>query len=556
MSDIELASATRKSGGSRDEEQGATEEHEPTTAFHALPDTGTAQGVGLDGKDGSEYLSDAHNPLPSLWLTDARKRTLVTCMYMSVCTILGCLLRIALAQLFGEGCKNPGSIGWLAAGEPLCITDIGRVTREGGVIFADLPANLLGSFIMGMMQTCAVLGLPKNMPIPWMRASSSFQKWDILHLAIRTGFCGSLTTFSSWNSEMVIMIYGVGNNRRTQIGLALFGYLIGVETALGSFVFGKSIAIWIYNRVNPSLHEEAVASRAKEARGMHINRNLPDFERRYLPQLGMDMEYYDPDVLELLERWRATTAECRLITSDDLASLIDVETKVLVHGEPVSDDAREKAERLGWDVKALEAWVIGKKVNATDDILAGDEKPLYEQMRVAVPIFAVAIGLLIFGIAVCNDDTAVSITYRTMWYSCLLAPLGSILRWKLSAFNGKLTLRDSWTWIPAGTLAANLIACIISITMIAVELVLHSSDSEWVQLTLLAIKIGIAGSLSTVSTFISEVHGLMKSTDSQYSGRKGYKYILLTLLICCSVCTAIYGWIVYVIGDGGNYQEY
>ena len=550
MSDIELASPTRRSGGSKDEEQGAVadaELNEPTSAFHALPDTGTAEGVGLDQEYSSPFSPS------SCWLTDARKTTLVTCMYMSVCAVLGCLLRIAMAQLFGEGCKNPGSIGWLAAGEPLCITDIGRVTREGGVIFADLPANLLGSFIMGMMQTCAVLGLPKNMPIPWMKASSSFQNWDILHLAIRTGFCGSLTTFSSWNSEMVIMIYGVGNNRRTQVGLAIFGYVIGIETALGSFVFGKCIATWIYNRVNPSLHEEAVATREREAKGVHINRNLPDFERRYLPQLGMDLEYHDPDVLRLLERWRATTSESRLITSDDLPLLIAVETRVLVHGE-LSDEDRENAERLGWDIKALEAWVVGKKTNTIDDILKGDEKPRYEQMHVAVPIFTLTIGLLIFGIAVCNDDTAVSITYRTMWYSCLLAPIGALLRWKLSAWNGRLP--GSWSWVPAGTLAANLIACIISITMIAIELVLHANDSNWLQLTLLAIKIGIAGCLSTVSTFISEVNGLMKSTDSQYSGRKGYKYILLTLLVCCSICVGIYGWIVYFIGDGGNHQDY
>ena len=56
---------------------------------------------------------------------------------------------------------------------------------------------------------------------------------DVIHLAIRTGFCGSLTTFSSWNSEMVILMLGTGHRKSSLVFRGLLGYFIGIETALG-----------------------------------------------------------------------------------------------------------------------------------------------------------------------------------------------------------------------------------------------------------------------------------------------------------------------------------
>lgn len=64
-----------------------------------------------------------------------------------------------MAQLFGEECKNPGSVGWLKASAPLCVTRDGVTVQEGGIIFADLPANLLGCFILGLLQDGLTLGL-------------------------------------------------------------------------------------------------------------------------------------------------------------------------------------------------------------------------------------------------------------------------------------------------------------------------------------------------------------------------------------------------------------
>jgi fluoride ion exporter CrcB/FEX len=100
---------------------------------------------------------------------------------------------------------------------PLCITGSGGTTEQGGIIFADLPANMLGSFVMGVFQNGAALGVAMPMAIAWLKPYDAFQDMPILHKAITTGFCGSLTTFSGWNSAMVVLLFGTGDNRPTHI---------------------------------------------------------------------------------------------------------------------------------------------------------------------------------------------------------------------------------------------------------------------------------------------------------------------------------------------------
>ena len=46
----------------------------------------------------------------------------------------------------------------------------------------------------------------------------------------------SLTTFSSWNSEMVILMLGAGH-RQSLVFRGLLGYFIGIETGLGMYIF-------------------------------------------------------------------------------------------------------------------------------------------------------------------------------------------------------------------------------------------------------------------------------------------------------------------------------
>lgn len=72
---------------------------------------------------------------------------------------------MTLAQLFGEECANPGTVGWLSSGAPLCVTADGETLQEGGVIFNDLPANMFGCFLMGMFMSGDYLHLALPMPL-------------------------------------------------------------------------------------------------------------------------------------------------------------------------------------------------------------------------------------------------------------------------------------------------------------------------------------------------------------------------------------------------------
>jgi CrcB protein len=466
-------------------------------------------------------------------LSEKGENTLVQGVYMAVFAVLGAFLRIVIAQLFGQECANPGTVGWLAASSPLCVTADGSTEREGGIIFADLPSNILGSFLMGMMQTTGALGLPVSVPIAWLSFDSWFQGWDIIHLAIRTGFCGSLTTFSSWNSEMVIMIIGTGSSYTTQIFRALFGYIIGMEVSLGSYVMGRKVAEWLFRATNPSDWEEAEAIVERKEEGVYINRDLPEFERRFLPNLDMPSlgAGIEPEPLEFLEKWRTSTEEARRVGHRNLDTLKSIENAVLVNRQQVSHADEAFALDAGWDVESLLRWARGstpptEKIQPNNHFLF---RPIVAVV-VVVALYAVLITLLF------NIETAdaYSVTYRTMVYACMWAPPGALLRWHLSAWNGQLP--GSWSWFPVGTWTANIFGCMVSITAIALEYV-SPAKGFWKIGTLRSVKVGFSGALTTVSTFVSEVHVFSKL---QHKSDRAYAYIMLSLVPSCLLSLMIF----------------
>lgn len=90
---------------------------------------------------------------------------------------------------------------------------------------------------------------------------------------------------------------------------------------------------------------------------------------------------------------------------------------------------------------------------------------------------------------------------RQQWFALLFAPFGCILRWLLSKLN---TMQHRpLPWFPAGTFAANMIAC--AIDFIIAGITNRYTLGYWPSVILFAIRVGYAGSLSTVSTFIAEV---------------------------------------------------
>lgn len=455
-----------------------------------------------------------------------KKRAAITVICMSIFAIMGVILRIFIAQLFGEECKNPGTVGWLKASQPLCVTASGEASLEGGIIFADLPSNLLGSFIMGLMQTTDVLGYPKKYPIPWLKKDHKFQSWDIWHLAIRTGFCGSLTTYSAWNSEMVILLFGTGaTDQQSRVFRAFLGYLIGVETAIASFILGKNIASALFGYYNPDMKIEKDAIKAQEQRGVWVDTELPDFERRFLAELKMYEyeEHMDATVLQPLLEWRESTRENRRYGDEWLPLLTDVEHTTLILNNDLDGDTRRAAVEVGWNVKALDIWVNEMNVRRI-----GEPKP-DSTPPASIPllfVFVMLYTVLFTGVIFIDPYDAYSTTWRTMWYAALFAPIGALLRWKWSSYNGKLP--GSLGWFPAGTFLANMVGSIVSMVMIGLELrfeTVGDLSGFWLSGTLRAIKIGFSGCLTTVSTFISEYSTFLSGDFPFY----GHMYVIISL---------------------------
>jgi fluoride ion exporter CrcB/FEX len=495
------------------------------------------------------------------------KKAVVT-LYMGCWAIIGCLMRICIAQYFGEECKNPGTVGWLAASSPLCITANGQATQSGGIVFADLPANMMGSFIMGFFQTCAVLKLTTHSkPLAWLSSESPFQSWDIMILAFRTGFCGSLTTFSSWNSEMVVMMYGTGAGDMNQWIQALFGYIIGLETAFGSYVFGKKLAVCLHRWINPILKGEAdqlqdcgngVLGHSSSTPGViphrhvHLNTKIPDFERRFLIGCVEEEELssgeFDPKMLLYLEQWRVSTYDQRsdvYLASEALIALHEIERVLLVlHQEPC-DAHREIASEYEWDMKSLKVWTKSRidESQAVAMSMWHQDQCILFRLPVAMTIFLLLfVAPLIAGVVMADIESAYGFTYRTMWMSALWAPVGALVRWKLSKLNGTLT--GEWKWLPLGTITANFIGCFVSISAIAIEFRLLNNNEYWRGCFLRATKIGFAGCLTTVSTFISEVDTLNQGFPRFHWD---WQYIWLSLGGCFTLSMTTYGVIAYVI---------
>ena len=63
---------------------------------------------------------------------------------------------------------------------------------------------------------------------------------DDLMLGLRLGFCGALSSFSSWNSAMINLI------REGHIGDAIVGYMLGIQLPIVAYRFGQHVAVYSF----------------------------------------------------------------------------------------------------------------------------------------------------------------------------------------------------------------------------------------------------------------------------------------------------------------------
>lgn len=74
----------------------------------------------------------------------------------------------------------------------------------------------------------------------WKVGTTPAAMSEDLMLGLRDGFCGALSSFSSWNSSMVSLI------RAGNVQEALVGYLLGLQLPIVSYRFGQHVAVYIF----------------------------------------------------------------------------------------------------------------------------------------------------------------------------------------------------------------------------------------------------------------------------------------------------------------------
>lgn len=330
-----------------------------------------------------------------------------------------------------------------------------------------------------------------------------------------------------------------------------------METAIGSFIAGKSVARKLHQMVNPVLAAEAQAMKERAEEGVYMNPNLPDFERRFLPDLQMGLqgeknygELLPVGHIDALERWRESTKEARRVRHPQLEALNYIENAVLANGLPVPVDAVSLAKANGWDLDSLEVWVNNNRnrgyrlpslTSSSIDLSRGGELKWFKVPFIAT-VFGILMACLLVLLVLLNGQHSYTITNRTMVYALLWAPPGAILRWKLSSMNGNTPVQG-WEWFPLGTFVVNFIGSIISIIAIGAEYDMESVydvTQFWGIGTIRAVKVGFAGSLTTVSTFVAEINGFMRKSDH------AYPYMLTTIISCCAIASMCYGALLLV----------
>ena len=139
------------------------------------------------------------------------------------------------------------------------------------------------------------------------------------------------------------------------------------------------------------------------------------------------------------------------------------------------------------------------------------------------------VGDWVFGSAYC----------RTLWLSVIFTPPGALLRWSLATRWNGVALRQGLDWIYLGTLAANILASILGILLIAIELRYFkgASSENWTLSIIIAIRLGTTASLSTVSTLVKELHDIANRFPNH---AKAYYYGGITVGVAMVTSLIVY----------------
>lgn len=471
------------------------------------------------------------------------RETATVLLQLCLWSELGVLTRIYLDRLFNDGCDD----GW-----GLCLTSDKTAAKQYGAEFFDLPANMLGCFVMGLLSTGAVLGLESNKSLAILPAAHHFQGEKELQVGLRTGYCGSLTTFASWELALLQLLIGSKGGDGGQWQQWLWGYIIGFELAFASHLIGEHFALGIHRWLLPKGSQEPETEVTELERptepqeegedlygGDELNDTLGDnhnTQQHDRPETRQDRNREGKVEMTDLERPTDAAEE-----AEDLYGTADSHQVLTASRSPqIGSDSQPRADVQNGTYSRHRAHVSHAKA-ARGATIPNSKQPRLSAKQPLTTIFCallcIVLTVLWIVLAIVDSQRKHS-GRRQQWFALLFAPFGCVLRWLLSKLNTKEY--RILPWFPFGTFAANMIACCIDFIIGGVTN--RYSLGYWPMVILPAIRVGYAGSLSTVSTFIAEVRAQLQGWPEKVHG---YLYPFITIATGNVLGIALYGWSVW-----------
>lgn len=442
----------------------------------------------------------------------------VILLQLSLFSELGVLTRVYLDRLFNDGCDS----GW-----GLCLTSVGGHDKTYGAYFTDLPANMLGCFVMGLLSTATVLGLKSKKPIALLPASHPWQDNKELLVGLRTGFCGSLTTFASWEFSLIQLLIGVKGGGGGQWQQWLWGWIVGFELAFASHLIGEHTALFVDSKIlrdepqTEMTQLERPTEASEEVEDLYGSQELKEvFDGKDSNSGNKHSTFPHPHTFGTQKQGNTSLQQQSGIAQRD-EDLYTTDQSQAIHqsqdmydaqqsqqasfGSPQNGAGHQKADgpslpfRRKPDRYKQEPAKPNhvSRVNSTKSSARSKLTPTF----LACLVLCLLSTALWVVLAVVDNERKHS-GRRQQWFALLFAPFGCTLRWLLSKLNAR-SGKKILPWFPLGTFLANMIACCID--FIIEGITNRYTLGYWPSVVLPAVRVGYAGSLSTVSTFIAEV---------------------------------------------------
>jgi len=296
---------------------------------------------------------------------------------------------------------------------------------------------------------------------------------------------------------MVVMLDGTYAEHGSQIPSALLGYALGLLTAVAAFLWGRVVAKMWQNKI------EKYNRGPEGGNGLHT--------------LTFDDDDEEQDEEQASEETNRNGKISKVIKDSEMSSAVEQITSA----SPAAADGRENQSPVLVEAGDNHSVTMGS---------AGDESAFMYMMGGGILCFTTSMSVMILLLLFAYLDVSGQyIFYRRLWMTCLFTPVGAVLRSQLKQW---MPVTHSVQW---GTFTANILGAIFSILLEGILARYISADQldSWLGTFLWALKVGFAGSLSTVSTFVKELVSMERLVDRHVYG-------IMTLTVAMSVSLAIY----------------